>query len=172
MDIFQILIGLAAFLCSLVAGFLFAYAIVVMPGIKSLSDREFIRTFQVTDRVIQNNHPIFTIVWVGSVITLIASAIWSIDRLHGVDFILISIATLGYLLGVQLSTIIVHLPLNNKLHTFNVDAMNETELILARSNFESLWNVSNLFRALMSSSVSALLIILLVRLCEHGGLRA
>ena len=164
MDIFQTSLILAAFLCSLVAGFLFAYAIVVMPGIKSLNDRDFIRAFQVTDRVIQNNQPIFIIVWAGSAITLIASAIWGMERLHGLDIVLISIATLAYLLGVQLSTIIIHLPLNNKLQTFDVDAMNETELKLARSNFEPRWNASNLFRTSISSCVSALLIILLFRL--------
>lgn len=164
MDIFQTSLILAAFLCSLVAGFLFAYAIVVMPGIKSLSDREFIRVFQVTDRVIQNNQSMFIMVWVGSAIALIISAIWGIGRLHGVDLVLLSVATLAYLLGVQLSTIFIHLPLNNKLQTFEVDAMNETELELARSNFEPRWNASNLLRTSISSCVSALLIILLFRL--------
>ncbi|MBT8276506.1 MAG: DUF1772 domain-containing protein [Bacteroidia bacterium] len=164
MGIFQTSLILAAFLCSLVAGFLFAYAIVVMPGIKSLNDRDFIRAFQVTDRVIQNNQPVFIIVWVGSAISLIISAIWGIERLHGLDFALISIATLAYLLGVQLPTIIIHLPLNNRLQTFEVDAMNETELKLARSNFEPRWNASNLFRTSVSSCVSVLLIILLFRL--------
>jgi hypothetical protein len=43
MGIFQITLILATFLCSLVAGFLFAFAIVAMPGIRSLNDREFIR---------------------------------------------------------------------------------------------------------------------------------
>jgi len=36
MVIFQFALVLSAFLCSLVAGFLFAYAIAVMPGIKNL----------------------------------------------------------------------------------------------------------------------------------------
>ena len=47
MGIFQIVLILATFLCSLAAGLLFAFAIVVMPGIRSLNDREFIRAFQV-----------------------------------------------------------------------------------------------------------------------------
>ncbi len=54
MVIFQIALIAATFLCSLVAGFLLAFAIVAMPGIGSLSDREFIRAFQVMDRVIQS----------------------------------------------------------------------------------------------------------------------
>ncbi len=67
MGIFQIALILATFLCSLVAGFLFAFALVAMPGIRSLNDREFIRAFQVMDRVIQDNQPVFMLVWVGSV---------------------------------------------------------------------------------------------------------
>ena len=59
MGVFQIAIILAAFLCSLVAGFLFAFAIVTMPGIRSLNDQEFLRAFQVMDRVIQNKQPLF-----------------------------------------------------------------------------------------------------------------
>ena len=45
MNIFQMTLSLATLLCSLVAGSLFAFAIVVMPGIKQLTDREYIRTF-------------------------------------------------------------------------------------------------------------------------------
>lgn len=89
MSIFQTALLLSAFLCSLVAGFLFSYAIVVMSGIKYLNDREFIRTFQVTDRIIQNNHPIFMLVWVGSAIALIVSALYGVGRLQGVDLFLL-----------------------------------------------------------------------------------
>ena len=164
MDIFQTALILAAFLCSLVAGFLFAYEIVVMPGIKNLNDREFIRTFQVTDRIIQNNQPIFILVWVGSAIAILVSAFFGFERLQGVNFFLLASATLTYIFVVQLSTIVIHLPLNNRLQTLNVDAMNETDLKVARNEFEPRWNTSNLVRTATSSCVSALLIILLFRL--------
>ena len=75
MGVFQIALILAAFLCSLVAGFLFAFAIVTMPGIRSLNDQEFLRAFQVMDRVIQNKQPLFILVWVGSVVALVTSAV-------------------------------------------------------------------------------------------------
>ena len=163
MDIFQSALILSAFLCSLVAGFLFAYAIVVMPGIKNLSDREFIRAFQVTDRIIQNNHPIFMLVWIGSAIAVIVTALTGIGRLQGVDLFLLALAALAYVLGVQVSTIAIHLPLNNKLQTLDVDAMNETDIKTARNNFESRWNTSNIIRTTIASCVSVLLIILLFR---------
>ena len=38
MTLFQTLLMTATFLCSLVAGFLFAFAVVIMPGIRSLDD--------------------------------------------------------------------------------------------------------------------------------------
>ncbi len=163
MTIFQIALMLSAFLCSLVAGFLFAYAIVVMPGIKNLNDREFIRTFQVTDRIIQNNHPIFMLVWLGSAIAIIVSAIYGIGRLQGVDLFLLALATLAYILGVQVSTVAIHLPMNNKLQTLDVDAMNETDIKIARKDFEPRWNTSNVIRTAIASCVSVLLIILLIR---------
>ena len=46
-------------LCALVTGFIFTYAVVVMPGFAKLDDQDFIRAFQVTDGVTQNNQPLF-----------------------------------------------------------------------------------------------------------------
>lgn len=163
MDIFQTALIISAFLCSLVSGFLFAYAIVVMPGLKNLNDREFIRAFQVTDRIIQNNQPVFMLVWVGSAVAILVSALFGIGRLQGVDLFLLALAALAYILGVQVSTIAIHLPLNNKLQTLDVNAMNETDIKAARNNFEPRWNTSNLIRTAIASCVSVLLIILLFR---------
>ena len=56
--------------CALVTGFVFTYAVVVMPGLNQLCDKEFIRAFQVTDAIIQNNHPFFMMVWLGSIISV------------------------------------------------------------------------------------------------------
>lgn len=63
----------ATLLCSLVAGSLFAFAVVIMPGIARLDDGEFIRAFQAVDAVIQDNQPLFMVVWVGSIVALIAA---------------------------------------------------------------------------------------------------
>ncbi len=164
MGIFQIALILATFLCSLVAGFLFAFALVTMPGIRSLNDREFIRAFQVMDRVIQNNQPIFVLVWVGSVVALVTSAVLGIGQLDGAGRLLIIFAALTYLLGVQLPTVTINIPLNNKLQTLDVDTMNETTQKAARKDFEPRWNRWNSIRAAFASLASALLIILLFRL--------
>ena len=60
-------------LCTLVTGFVFTYAIVVMPGFGKLNDREFIQAFQATDGIIQNNQPLFMFVWVGSIASVAAN---------------------------------------------------------------------------------------------------
>lgn len=164
MGIFQATLILATLLCSLVAGFLFAFSVVVMPGIKGLTDREFIRAFQKIDRVIQNNQPIFILVWVGSVVTLIISAVFGIGQLDGIERPLLIFAVLAYLLGVQLPTVTVNVPLNNKLQTLDADALDETMQKKAREDFEPRWNRWNAIRTCFSSLVSALLIILLFTL--------
>ncbi len=164
MAIFQITLFLATFLCSLVAGFVLAFAIVVMPGIRSLNDREFIRAFQVIDRVIQNNQPIFMLVWVGSVVALVTSAVLGIGQLDGDGRLLIIFAALTYLLGVQLPTFTINVPLNNKIQTVEVDGLGETALRAARRDFEPRWNLWNSIRTAFASVSSALLMILLFRL--------
>ena len=163
MSVFELVIVFAAFLCSLVAGFLFAFAAVVMPGIKSFDDKQFIKTFQLTDRVIQNNQPLFLLVWVGSAVSIIFFAISGFAKLQGVDFALLILAAVGYLIGVQVSTIVIHLPLNNKLQQYDVDTMSEAELHAARIAFESRWNRSNIIRTIAACRASFLLIVLALR---------
>ncbi|QXD14138.1 DUF1772 domain-containing protein [Rhodocaloribacter litoris] len=158
--IFQIALILATFLCSLVAGFLLAFALVVMPGIKSLNDSDFIRAFQVMDRIIQNNQPFFVSLWVGSVVALIIATVLGIAQFE-TRYILIIFATLAYLLGVQLPTITINIPLNNKIQTLDVDTMSETMQRAFRQDFESRWNLWNSIRTVFASLASALLIILL-----------
>ncbi|MEL6930549.1 MAG: anthrone oxygenase family protein, partial [Cyanobacteria bacterium J06600_6] len=141
---FQIVLILATLLCSLVAGFLFAFATVVMPGIKTLNDREFIRAFQVIDGVIQNNQPLMVAVWMGSILAAVAATVLGFGQLDGTQRLLSISAPIIYILGVQLSTFTINVPLNNRLQRLNVDAMDELALKAARMNFEPGWNRWNL----------------------------
>ncbi len=163
MDVFELSLILSILLCSLVAGFLFSYAIVIMPGIKNLDDKLFILSFQATDRIIQNNHPLFLLVWIGSAIALIACAIYGFGKLQGIDLFLLVLATLGYIIGVQGLTIAIHLPLNNRLQKLDVESMKEVELNSERIEFESRWNRANYFRTVIACLVTFLLVILAIR---------
>ena len=164
MSLTQIALLSATFLCSLVAGLLFAFAAVVMPGIKSLDDRGFIRAFQVIDRVIQNNQPLFLLVWVGSAFALLAAAGLGLWTLRGTDQLLLIVATLAYLLGVQLPTITVNIPLNNALQKLDLGQLSESAVKQARAGFESRWNQFNVFRTICASVASILLLLILLRM--------
>ena len=163
MNLYNISLITATFLCSLVAGFLFAYAVVVMPGLKKLNDQDFIRAFQVTDGIIQNNQPLFILMWLGSVIALILATIAGIKTLDGMNLSLLLLAATLYFVGVQALTVVINLPLNNQLQKLNVDVMNDTELASARQVFESRWNRFNVIRTVVACGVSLLLITLLLR---------
>lgn len=159
--LFQISLLLATFLCSLVAGLVLCFAIVVMPGTKVLDDRDFLRAFKVMDRVIQDNQPIFMLVWVGSIATVVAAMVIGFTQLSGKNLYLLLIAALSYLFGVQLPTIRFNIPLNNKLQTLNLDEMSEPELAAARSEFEPNWNRWNRFRTFVSCFSITLFLILI-----------
>lgn len=151
----------ATFLCSLVAGFLFAFAVVVMPGIARLGDREFLRAFQVVDRVIQDNQPLFMLVWVGSVVALVTAVFLVFGQTSGATRWLLAGSLGGYLFGVQLPTVAVNVPLNNRLQAFEVDAADEASRAAFRSEFEGRWNASNVLRTVVACLVSITLIVVL-----------
>jgi hypothetical protein len=56
--------------------------------VRSLDDGGFIRAFQVMDRVIQDNQPLFVLVWVGSVLALVSTAVLGLWVLGGSDRVL------------------------------------------------------------------------------------
>lgn len=160
---FHLTLMLATLLCAMVAGFVFAFAVVVMPGLRTLSDKEFLRSFQVIDGVIQKGHPLFGLVWAGSVLALVASAILGYGRLQGANWVLCIAAVAIYLLGVQLPTITINIPLNNALQARELGTLDGPALTAARQAFEPRWLRWNTVRTLLATLVSVLLLVLLSR---------
>jgi uncharacterized membrane protein len=161
--LFQAVLTLATFLCSLVAGFLLAFAVVVMPGIRRLDDGAFIRVFQVIDRVIQNGQPVFIFVWAGSALALMVAAGLGLWELTGADRLLLILAALVYFFCVQLPTLTINVPLNSQLQKLNVATMSEPFRKQARNEFEPRWNKWNSIRTACASVASMLLLLLLLR---------
>ena len=147
--------------CALVTGFVFTYAVIVMPGLAKLADKEFIRAFQVTDEVIQNNQPIFMIVWVGSVISVISTLIVSLMGPYSVETVLVIIAGFVYLLREQGLTVLVHLPLNRRIQTVNVEERDASALREERLLFESRWIRFNWIRTLIGLGVTLTFMVVL-----------
>lgn len=164
MTLFQALLLLATFLCSLVAGLLFAFAVVIMPGIKSLDDGSFIRAFQVIDRVIQHNQPLFMFVWVGSVLCLMAASVVGLWASGGANRLLLIAAALVYVLCVQLPTATINIPLNNELQKLSPSTMSEAMRKHARDAFERRWNRWNAIRTACASLTAILLLFLIFRM--------
>ena len=161
-SIFPIVLVIATLLVSLVAGFLFAFAVVAMPGLKKLNDSEFIRAFQRMDGIIQNNHPLFMLVWMGSVLFLIASAVLGFTQLESLQRNFLLVATVLYIIGVQAPTIVINVPRNNAIQTVNVDTSDSKALKQARIDFENGWNRSNQFRTVISITVTVILLSLVL----------
>lgn len=164
MNLLYATVTLSALLCSLVAGFVLAFATVVMPGIQRLGDRDFLRAFKTIDRVIQNNQPVFMFVWLGSLVALVASALVGWWRLEGTDRMLIMLAAAVYVVGVQLPTAIVNVPLNNRLQAQDLDTATDASVEQARRDFEQRWMRWNAIRTVLATFTSAVLIALLLRL--------
>ena len=146
-------------LCTLVTGFVFTYAIVVMPGFGKLNDREFIQAFQATDGIILNNQPLFMFVWVGSIASVAATIVLSVVYLNGNEhWVIILFGTL-YIIGVQGITMFVHLPLNNNLQGVDINELDLESLRQLRNAFEIRWNYFNNIRTSIACTVSIALMI-------------
>jgi uncharacterized membrane protein len=149
-------------LCSLVAGLLFGFAVVVMPGIAKLPDKEFLLAFKYMDGIIQDEQPLFILVWGGSILSVIITSVLGIINLSGTHFYLLMIASVLYLLGVQLPTFRFNIPLNNSLQNLDIEGLEDTEAAIFRTGFETPWNRWNRLRT--ANAIIAVLMLLLLLL--------
>ncbi len=145
--------------CTLVTGFTLLYAVVIMPGLSKLDDKEFIKAFQVTDGVIQDNQPLFILTWLGSVISVVGAILSSIISVGLPEAWLIVFVGVVYLLGVQGITLSVHLPLNNHIKKINIEKTDHQTLSVERQKFETRWNFFNTIRTGISFLVSLTLLL-------------
>lgn len=163
MDLHQVMLLLATFFCSLVAGFVFAFAVVVMPGIGKLGDREFLRAFHVIDGVIQNNQPWFAVVWIGSILAVIAAAVVGVAAAGPTVDWLALLAAFAWLIGVQLPTFTINIPLNNAVQALDLDSLDESAVRAERERFEGRWVRWNSNRTVVACAATLMLLIALLR---------
>ena len=163
MDLFQFAFLLSALLCSLVAGLVLTFAIVVMPGIRTMADLEYLRAFKVMDRVIQDNHPIFTLIWLGSAVVVLATTVMGFSRLDGLDRILLIVAGAIYIFGVHVPTVTINVPINNNLQSLDLDAASENELSSLANTYETRWLRWNTIRTIIAIVTTVLFLVLLNR---------
>jgi uncharacterized membrane protein len=163
MEPLHVALMLAIMLCSLVAGLLFGFAIVVMPGIAKLNDKGFLSAFKHMDEIIQNNQPLFILVWAGSILSIIITLILGIMNLIGTQIYILILASILYLVGVQLPTFRFNIPLNNSLQNLDIESLDESEAALCRVDFETPWNRWNRIRTVNAILAVSMLLLLLIR---------
>ena len=142
----------------LTAGFLFAFAVVVMPGIRKLDDHAYLRAFQVMDGIIQGNSPLFIIMWVGSVVAMLAVLVLGLMTTAGPGRMLLVGAAGIYLVGVQLPTAAVNIPLNNRVQNLQIEELDPSAARMERDLFEPRWNRWNVIRTFVAVGSLAMLL--------------
>ena len=161
MFILDVFLILTVLFCTLVTGFIFTYAVIVMPGLSKLDDKEFLRAFQDTDGIIQNKQPLFMLTWIGSIVSVLGTVFCAILSLELRGSFLIILCGVVYLLGVQGITMSIHLPLNKKLQKLVLDELSNQFLKEERGSFEEKWNFYNKIRTALAFSVSLLFLVFL-----------
>ena len=145
--------------CNLVGGFIFTYSIVVMPGLSNLNNKDFLKAFQVTDAVIQNNQPLFMFTWIGSIVAILTTIAVSLVAVSLSEAWLIILVGAAYLQSVQGITLAIHIPLNNHIQKLNIEELDDKTLADERLKFETKWNLFNIIRTGIAISVSLLMLI-------------
>lgn len=123
-----------------------------------MGDRDFLRAFAAIDLVIQRNQPLFVLTWAGSVLALLAVTAVALATADGAAVVLLLVALGLYLLGVQLPTLVVNVPLNDRLQAADLDGVAAGPAAALRADFEGRWNRWNRRRSLVALAVVVLLL--------------
>jgi len=161
--LFPVALAAATLLAALTSGLVFTFARITMPGIAALGDREFVRAFQAMDRIIQNNDPLFMLVWGGSALLLPVAAVLGFGTLAATPRAVLIAATVLFWIGVQIPTVIVNVPLNNGLQQVDTLRADDATVAEARRIFESRWNRWNRRRTVISIIVVVALLVVAIQ---------
>lgn len=157
MTVTNMILATTALCNALMAGIFFAFSNPVMPGLKRLSDIEFLKSLQSITKVIQN--PVFFIVFFGVLVLLPLCTFLNYEKPISTRFWLLLSATLIYLVGVFGVTIPGNIPMNEIPDKIDLMKIPAETISLQRVNFEAKWNNLNMIRTI-AAAVSLLMVIL------------
>ena len=144
----------------LMAGLFYAWSISVTPGIGQVSNENYLQAFKAMNRAILN--PAFFIAFMG-LLVLFPILLYVLYRSSSAAFVPTLIATLLYVFGVMMVTILGNVTLNNALEALNIEAMSAVEMEQFRSRFEGRWNLYNWIRTICSLLSLIFLVISCIR---------
>ncbi len=158
-------IFISAIVTALLAGLFYAWCCSVVPGLKQLTDRDYITTMQSFNRAILN--PVFFACFLGAVLLLPISTYLQY-RLHSpVRFRLMAAATVVYLAGVFGVTMFGNVPLNDLLDKFQLSTATPAEITAFRIQFETPWNNLNLVRTIFAFICFVLVLLACTRTADE-----
>lgn len=159
---FQISLLVSAFFVTVVFGWLLIFAIVIMPGIAKLKDAAYLEAFKVIDGIIQDNQPIFVLIWIATVPAIITSLALGVRGCETkVQLSFLVLATVSLLIG-QASTVLVNIPRNNRLQALDFEKLDDFSASSEREHFEGVWCRSNTFRTWLFGFAAVTLLVLLL----------
>ncbi|MCP4439352.1 MAG: DUF1772 domain-containing protein [Aureispira sp.] len=150
-------------LFGLLAGILFTWQNAVTPGIGRLDDLNYLKAFQHMNRTILN--PLFYIVFVGPLVLSLSSIYVYRSNPNNVLWLLV-VATVIYVLGVLLVTIMGNIPLNEMLDKTTLEDSTFEEVQTLRSKFEAPWNNYHVIRTI--ASIGSFVLYILACIIDNG----
>jgi uncharacterized membrane protein len=140
-------LGGATLTTGLVAGVFYAYAVSVNLGLAAQPDAAYVAAMQAINEKIQN--PLFFLSFFGAVLFLLAALAVHLPRPRSGRFWLIALASVLFVGGGFLLTVVVNVPMNQELARVVADA-SPGELASARAAYEGPWNFWNGVRMVFS----------------------
>lgn len=144
----KILLFTSTLLSGLVAGLFYAWSCSVIPGLKTLTNSDYLKAMQAMNTAIQN--PVFFLSFMG-LIFVYPVALWQMyEPQPGIAFYFLLLGAVIYFAGVFGVTIFGNVPLNNQLDQFVIPGTSENELSAMRRSFEQPWNSLHSIRTIGS----------------------
>lgn len=143
-------------LSGLVAGLFYSYSCSVNPGLKSLSDIDYLKAMQSINTAIQN--PVFFMSFMGLLLVYPITVFQMYKPNPSFAFYLFLFSMAVYYVGVFGITAFFNVPLNDQLAAFSITSATPHEISAMREAFESPWNSYHAIRTYASVLSFALLI--------------
>ena len=131
MTISNMVLLLTTICTSLMAGLFYSYSCSVVPGLKLLTDPQYLAAMQSINKAIQN--PVFFICFFGTLLLLPLSTYLKHSHYPSLTFRLLLTATILYYVGVFGVTALGNIPLNNGLEKFELVKASAESISLQRS---------------------------------------
>lgn len=156
----KVLLFITVLFSGLVSGLLYGYTCSVNPGLKALSDIEYIKAMQSINHAIQN--PIFFVSFIGLLILFPITG-YMLYQQKDYAFNLFLSAAIVYVVGVFGVTILFNVPLNDQLAKFPILTAAPHDISQMRQQFEKPWNTYHFIRTLASVIAFSLLILAVLK---------